>query len=134
MSAEYVLMTQKTLQDEATEFFDPNKLATDGTKSLGPTAFAVSMYIYIHTHTCMYIHIHIHVYVYIMCMYFRMCVCKCIVCVYVNIALCNYVHMHTYTFAHAWKLVCSAYDTPHHGKLSVLHMARPTMENCLFCI
>lgn len=41
--AEYVLMTQKTLADEGTVFFDPNTLAADGTKSLGPTGFSVSL-------------------------------------------------------------------------------------------
>jgi len=39
---QYVLMTQKTLEDEAQLFFDPNTLAADGTKSLGPTAFSKS--------------------------------------------------------------------------------------------
>jgi prolyl oligopeptidase len=35
-------MTQKTLEDEAQLFFDPNTLSADGTKSLGPTAFSKS--------------------------------------------------------------------------------------------
>lgn len=39
---QYVLMTQKTLEDSAEVFFDPNTLAADGTKSLGPTAFSKS--------------------------------------------------------------------------------------------
>lgn len=43
--AEYVLMTQTTLDDKADVFFDPNTLAADGTKSLGPTAFSVGYHL-----------------------------------------------------------------------------------------
>uniref|UniRef100_A0A7S1DPL6 Prolyl endopeptidase n=3 Tax=Hemiselmis andersenii TaxID=464988 RepID=A0A7S1DPL6_HEMAN len=39
---QYVLMTQKTLEDAPEVFFDPNALSSDGTKSLGPSSFSES--------------------------------------------------------------------------------------------